>query len=97
SEGSRSRRASQPSRHHPGIHRNPDPEGITARSERSKRRIPIPKGIAANPKIPIFILQNPMAMSTYTKIHYHVVFATLNREPCLDRKWREQLWAGFNS
>ncbi|MBK6892105.1 MAG: IS200/IS605 family transposase [Flavobacteriales bacterium] len=30
-------------------------------------------------------------MSTYLSLHYHVVFSTKNRVPCLDRKWRDQL------
>lgn len=33
-----------------------------------------------------------MLMSTYSKLHFHVVFATKNRMPCLDKAWRPQLW-----
>jgi putative transposase len=32
-------------------------------------------------------------MSTYSKLHYHIVFGTRNRVPCLDKKWRDRLWA----
>lgn len=31
-------------------------------------------------------------MSTYSKLHYHVVFATKYRTPCLDKSWRPQFW-----
>ncbi len=31
-------------------------------------------------------------MSTYFKLHYHIVFATKNRVACLDKSWRAQLW-----
>ncbi len=31
-------------------------------------------------------------MSTYSRLHYHIVFATRNRVPCLDKEWRAQLW-----
>src|SRR5215207_2931950 len=31
-------------------------------------------------------------MSTYSKLHYHIVFATKRRVPCLDKSWRPQLW-----
>ncbi|HMQ76875.1 MAG TPA: IS200/IS605 family transposase [Flavobacteriales bacterium] len=31
-------------------------------------------------------------MSTYSKLHFHVVFATKNRVACLDKSWRPQLW-----
>ncbi|HMC96404.1 MAG TPA: transposase [Flavobacteriales bacterium] len=31
-------------------------------------------------------------MSTYLSLHYHVVFSTKNRVPCLDRAWRERLF-----
>ena len=31
-------------------------------------------------------------MSTYTKLHYHIVFATHKRVPCLHREWRDGLW-----
>lgn len=31
-------------------------------------------------------------MSTYFKLHYHLVFSTKNRVACLDRSWRPQLW-----
>jgi len=34
--------------------------------------------------------QHPM--STYFKLHYHIVFATKNRIPCLDKSWRPKLW-----
>lgn len=30
-------------------------------------------------------------MSTYLSLHYHVVFSTKNRIPCLDKEWRERL------
>jgi putative transposase len=29
--------------------------------------------------------------STYLSLHYHVVFATKNRKPCLDESWRARL------
>jgi len=31
-------------------------------------------------------------MSTYYKLHYHIVFGTKNRIPCLDKAWRPRLW-----
>ncbi|HEY0977839.1 MAG TPA: IS200/IS605 family transposase [Flavobacteriales bacterium] len=31
-------------------------------------------------------------MSTYSRLHYHIVFATKRRVPCLDKAWRPQLW-----
>lgn len=31
-------------------------------------------------------------MSTYFKIHYHIVFGTKNRIACLESSWRPQLW-----
>ncbi|HQV39827.1 MAG TPA: IS200/IS605 family transposase [Flavobacteriales bacterium] len=31
-------------------------------------------------------------MSTYFKLHYHIVFATKRRVACLDKAWRAQLW-----
>lgn len=31
-------------------------------------------------------------MSTYFKLHYHIVFGTKKRVPCLDKAWRDQLW-----
>ena len=31
-------------------------------------------------------------MSTYFKLHYHIVFGTKNRVACLDKSWRPQLW-----
>ncbi|HOY29513.1 MAG: IS200/IS605 family transposase [Flavobacteriales bacterium] len=31
-------------------------------------------------------------MSTYFKLHYHLVFGTKNRVACLDKSWRPQLW-----
>ena len=30
-------------------------------------------------------------MSTYLSLHYHVVFSTKNRVPCLDREWQGRL------
>ncbi len=30
-------------------------------------------------------------MSTYLSLHYHVVFSTKNRVPCLDKAWRDRL------
>ena len=30
-------------------------------------------------------------MSTYLSLHYHVVFSTKHRVPCLDREWRTRL------
>lgn len=30
-------------------------------------------------------------MSTYLSLHYHVVFSTKNRVPCLAKEWRERL------
>ena len=30
-------------------------------------------------------------MSTYLSLHYHVVFSTKHRVPCLDAAWRERL------
>jgi REP element-mobilizing transposase RayT len=33
-----------------------------------------------------------MAMSTYFKLHYHIVFGTKRRVACLDKRWRAQLW-----
>ncbi len=30
-------------------------------------------------------------MSTYLSLHYHVVFSTKHRVPCLDRAWRSRL------
>jgi REP element-mobilizing transposase RayT len=29
--------------------------------------------------------------STHTSLHYHLIFATKNREPCLSETWRPQL------
>lgn len=29
-------------------------------------------------------------MSTYFKLHYHIVFGTKNRVACLDKAWRPQ-------
>ena len=34
----------------------------------------------------------PSAMSTYFKLHNHIVFGTKNRVACLDKSWRPQLW-----
>ena len=31
-------------------------------------------------------------MSTYFKLHYHIVFGTKNRVACLDKSWRPMLW-----
>lgn len=31
-------------------------------------------------------------MSTYFRLHYHIVFGTKNRVACLDKSWRPQLW-----
>lgn len=31
-------------------------------------------------------------MSTYFKLHYHIVFGTKKRVPCLEKAWRPQLW-----
>ncbi len=31
-------------------------------------------------------------MSTYFKLHYHIVFGTKYRVPCLDKRWRDRLW-----
>jgi REP element-mobilizing transposase RayT len=31
-------------------------------------------------------------MSTYFKLHYHLVFSTKNRVACLDKDWRPKLW-----
>lgn len=31
-------------------------------------------------------------MSTYFRLHYHIVFGTKNRVACLDKSWRAQLW-----
>lgn len=31
-------------------------------------------------------------MSTYTKLHYHIVFATKGRIPCIEQNWRSRLW-----
>ena len=31
-------------------------------------------------------------MSTYFKLHYHIVFATKRRVACLEKAWRDQLW-----
>ncbi len=31
-------------------------------------------------------------MSTYFKLHYHIVFGTKNRVACLDKAWRPKLW-----
>ena len=31
-------------------------------------------------------------MSTYFKLHYHLVFSTKNRVACLDKDWRPLLW-----
>jgi len=31
-------------------------------------------------------------MSTYFKLHYHIVFGTKKRVPCLDKAWRDHLW-----
>lgn len=30
-------------------------------------------------------------MSTYLSLHYHVVFSTRNRVPCLAKEWRDRL------
>src|SRR5213595_2808866 len=29
--------------------------------------------------------------STYLSLHFHLVFGTKNREPCIDPKWRSRL------
>jgi REP element-mobilizing transposase RayT len=31
-------------------------------------------------------------MPTYFKLHYHVVFSTLGRDPCLTKEIRSRLW-----
>lgn len=31
-------------------------------------------------------------MTTYFKLHYHIVFGTNARNPCLDKAWRPDLW-----
>ncbi len=31
-------------------------------------------------------------MSTYFKLHYHIVFGTKHRVACLEKSWRQQLW-----
>lgn len=31
-------------------------------------------------------------MSTYFRLHYHIVFGTKKRVPCLDKAWRPKLW-----
>ncbi|MBL0127693.1 MAG: IS200/IS605 family transposase [Flavobacteriales bacterium] len=31
-------------------------------------------------------------MSTYTKLHFHIVFGTKGRVPCIDQRWRSRLW-----
>lgn len=31
-------------------------------------------------------------MSTYFRLHYHIVFGTKMRVPCLAKAWRPQLW-----
>ena len=31
-------------------------------------------------------------MSSFFKLHYHLVFSTKNRVACLDKDWRPQLW-----
>lgn len=31
-------------------------------------------------------------MSTYSKMHFHIVFSTRNRIACLDNRWRDKLW-----
>ena len=31
-------------------------------------------------------------MSTYTKLHYHIVFGTKGRVPTIDKSWRPRLW-----
>ena len=42
----------------------------------------------------LYIHRGPFtsAMSTYFKLHYHIVFGTKNRVACLDKAWRPQLW-----
>ncbi len=32
-------------------------------------------------------------MSTYSKMHFHVVFSTQHRVACIDQRWRQELWA----
>ncbi len=32
-------------------------------------------------------------MSTYSKMHFHIVFSTQHRVACLDQRWRSELWA----
>lgn len=34
---------------------------------------------------------NQLAMSTYLSLHYHLVFSTKNRMPCLANEWRDRL------
>ena len=54
------------------------------------RAIPTLKGSQ-----PVFYIHPepvPSAMSTYFKLHYHIVFGTKNRVACLDKSWRPQLW-----
>ena len=35
---------------------------------------------------------NQRNMSTYFKLHYHIVFGTKHRVACLEKSWRQQLW-----
>ncbi len=50
-----------------------------------------PGGVAAGiPCLPSSIRSH--IMSTYFKLHYHIVFATKRRVACLDKAWRAQLW-----
>ena len=32
-------------------------------------------------------------MASYSKMHFHIVFSTQHRVACLDKRWREELWA----
>ena len=32
-------------------------------------------------------------MSSYSKMHFDIVFSTQHRVACLDQRWREKLWA----
>ena len=39
-----------------------------------------------------FTSSKTVGMSSYLSLHYHVVFSTKRRVPCLDKAWRERLF-----
>ena len=37
------------------------------------------------------VRENAIMPSTYTSLHFHIVFCTKHREPCIDTSWRPRL------